>query len=497
MKDLNQYQRILDDRTKRAELIQRYAKEFLFSVIEVSLNIPGIKKDTLRFRAVHLHLLSKVLNTMDARLVYLEFQAAGPFALLLSDTAPEKLKSLSIDLETETPLGRLYDIDIFSTSGVKISRDNGLRRCIMCDEAAFICARRRSHSLSEISSAIEELIVHNVSFQNISLCESFLEIHQREHPSSTVCCIPTFRRGLAGVIGRYAQLALLSEVMVTPKPGLVDREGSGAHSDMDLHSFIASASVLGDVFAEMVQIGMDHEADSVAQDMLPALRQVGISGEERMMRATAQVNTHKGSIFSLGLMCGAVGYSLMHTCSDSLTTIISKICEGLVKHDMSMMDRSTYGKRLYLDHGISGARGEAEQGFPAVIRTRDRIKLLYELEGSVFYHNLNSASLQALVENIASFDDTNIAGRGGMHMLGNAKKMAQTYLDNGGVASDKDLTSLRGIGNQFKSWNISPGGSADTLAGSLFLLGISTLLESSNRNVFLPFGVSSDTRSFS
>ena len=38
-------------------------------------------------------------------------------------------------------------------------------------------------------------------------------------------------------IGALAYRALLEEVYTTPKPGLVDLATTGAHTDMDVHTF--------------------------------------------------------------------------------------------------------------------------------------------------------------------------------------------------------------------------------------------------------------------
>ena len=45
-------------------------------------------------------------------------------------------------------------------------------------------------------------------------------------------------------VGRLAVEAILVEVSVTPKPGLVDRNNSGAHKDMDFFTFMKSAASL-------------------------------------------------------------------------------------------------------------------------------------------------------------------------------------------------------------------------------------------------------------
>ena len=72
--------------------------------------------------------------------------------------------------------------------------------------------------------------------------------------------ITYFRReGLTpSLIGRICRMALLQEVYTTPKPGLVDRRNTGAHQDMDVPLFEASAHALESYFADCFRIGEEH-----------------------------------------------------------------------------------------------------------------------------------------------------------------------------------------------------------------------------------------------
>lgn len=53
-------------------------------------------------------------------------------------------------------------------------------------------------------------------------------------------------------LGRLAHRAMMEEVLLTPKPGLVDRRNSGSHRDMDRHSFARSARAIADGLPEFV-----------------------------------------------------------------------------------------------------------------------------------------------------------------------------------------------------------------------------------------------------
>ena len=99
-------------------------------------------------------------------------------------------------------------------------------------------------------------------------------------------------------IGRLALEAMLVEVSVTPKPGLVDRNNSGAHRDMDFFTFMKSAASLGESFVNFAEEGRAGGVKGIPPaEIFPAVRQIGIEAERRMFRATEGINTHKGEIF--------------------------------------------------------------------------------------------------------------------------------------------------------------------------------------------------------
>ncbi|KAB0630793.1 triphosphoribosyl-dephospho-CoA synthase MdcB, partial [Burkholderia stagnalis] len=101
-------------------------------------------------------------------------------------------------------------------------------------------------------------------------------------------------------IGALAERSLLLEIGTYPKPGLVSQVDTGSHADMDASTFARSAAVLAPYFAEL--------ADAGARDAeMAALRKIGLRAEHAMLAATGGVNTHRGAIFGLGLLCAAAG----------------------------------------------------------------------------------------------------------------------------------------------------------------------------------------------
>lgn len=104
-------------------------------------------------------------------------------------------------------------------------------------------------------------------------------------------------------IASLAADSLRLEVDTWPKPGLVSHRDTGSHRDMDAQTFYRSATAIEPFFRELVAAGM-QDAD------MTALRSIGIDAERAMLTATGGVNTHRGAIFGMGLLCAAAGLRL-------------------------------------------------------------------------------------------------------------------------------------------------------------------------------------------
>ena len=269
-------------------------------------------------------------------------------------------------------------------------------------------------------------------------------------------------------IGEYAERALLTELLLTPKPGLVDRRNSGAHRNMDFQTFLASTRAIGKWFPRFVQIGL-ASAEVPACDFLAMVRPAGVSCESDMFRATKGVNTHKGGIFSLALLCGATGRLLglgLPLERESICTEVARICAGLVERELGHISTArTAGERIYLHHGLSGARGEAASGF-ATARTialpvYERLRLHGVRE--------ETALLQVLLHLLATNGDTNVVSRGGLAGLEYVRNYAMDLLQDGGVLESDGVKKMEAFDDALIERNLSPGGSADLLAVAWFL----------------------------
>ena len=241
-----------------------------------------------------------------------------------------------------------------------------------------------------------------------------------------------------------AEAALWQELELTPKPGLVDKLNNGSHRDMDHALFARSIAAITPWFARFAELGHTH-ADKPAAEQIRIIRPMGIACEQAMYAATCGVNTHKGGIFALGLLCFAAG-RVKHATAESLCSEVSHLCRGLVARELAARSgQATAGERQFQQYGLTGARGEAESGF-ATVRAA-----LAQWNG----HALHDLLLRLMAMN----QDSNLVSRGGMEGLRYVQGYARALLTRGW-----DRDALIQMDNALIERNLSPGGSADLLS---------------------------------
>lgn len=331
------------------------------------------------------------------------WQKTGAEALLAYPIPAQRLKAICMALEEAQPVGRLFDLDVLEVSGQKCSRSQP-RACLVCGGPAALCARSRAHGLASVQAATQALL------------EQF--------------AIQT--------LAQWAVDSLLEEVALTPKPGLVDRNNSGAHRDMDEAMFRSSALALRAYFGQAVQLGLSSST------CMGPLQQAGLQAEMTMLQVTGGVNTHKGAIYSFGLLLAALGSRLARG-GDVFQTAAVLAKAGIPA-------QGTHGAAVQHQYGAGGARQQAEQGFPAA---RDGQKALERL-----------GPYGALLTLMASLEDTNLLHRGGPDGLCLVQTAAAEILNQ---PSSQWPSRLAELDRQLIARNLSPGGSADLLALSFFL----------------------------
>lgn len=434
-------QEILAAREQRAAkqhaLLEQYNKPLLC----FTMNIPGPKKysrDISLGFSVGKWLLQDALS--GRKILYKEVcrESTGCEAYYVVDMPARQLKMLAVELEDIDPIGRLYDMDVLDTDGKKISReDMGLprRKCLLCDNDAAVCARSRAHSLEDLTDRTGFLL--------------YL----------------TARQWMTEFIAVRAYLALNQEFSTTPKPGLVDKNNRGAHTDMGIKHFFASANALRPYFCRFAEAGY------LTRDEEPAvtfsqLRSIGIEAEQAMYRATHGVNTHKGAIFTMGLACAAAGrLSPENWTAEKLLKQCAAMTQGLSQLDfagITLENAKTAGEKIYAQYGITGVRGQAELGFPAVLE----VGLPILRQGIKNGLSFNNAGCVTLLHLLAATDDTNLIHRSNRQTQLEVKAQMGELLKNDPFPTQEIILELD---KEFIERNLSPGGSADLLALTYFL----------------------------
>lgn len=156
------FQYILEAREKRAERQQEMLIKFSKPIISFTLNIPGATKNNNLYKKVHyegIQAIKKALidNSIEINEIQIKNTAAGSEALLSCNANAILLKTLLVNIEENHELGRLFDMDILEENGHIIGRTRvgiASRKCFLCDKAAQICARSKTHSIEELNNTI-------------------------------------------------------------------------------------------------------------------------------------------------------------------------------------------------------------------------------------------------------------------------------------------------------------------------------------------------------
>ena len=273
-------------------------------------------------------------------------------------------------------------------------------------------------------------------------------------------------------VAGVATSALLAELETWPKPGLVSHVDSGSHADMDAGTFRASALALQPFYADLFAAGASGAT-------MPGLRTIGLAAERAMMVATDGINTHRGAIFSLGLLCAAAGIAWAGSSAErcdrgSLPSLLGAIVRqrwgSAIMHDLIPLH--SHGTAALRHFGAGGARAQAAAGFPNVLE----IGLPALRLGRVLAPgNAEAARVQVFFALLRSVEDTNLLHRGGGQGLAFARRQASRFLAGGGVGRADWRDQAASVHRSFVARRLSPGGCADLLAATVFLDGLSCL----------------------
>lgn len=440
---------MLEARERRAQEQQALLAQYRLPILCFTMNIAGPIKDSPLIRrgfARGQQLLRQQFFRAGLTPLHTDTHCGdtGCEAFYVLDADPLRIKKFTTDIEDATSMGRLYDMDVLRADGTKVDREELAlpgRRCLICGGPAKVCSSRRSHTVPELQARTSEIMTAELDAWD------------------------------AATAAKQAVRALLYEVTTTPKPGLVDRRNSGSHQDMDSFTFMSSAAALFPYFEGCAALGRKTRMQPAAETFR-ALRPLGCEAEGEMLEATKGVNTHKGAIFSIGIVCAALGRLDRSVWADPerIMTEVKSMTAGLTARDFSGITEEnavTTGQKLYVKYGITGVRGQAEAGFPAVLQ--HGLPVLEK--GLSLGYDLNRAGGAALLSILAHSTDTNMIARSDWERQSAWVATLQALLQETPYPEEAVLAALD---DRFIAEHLSPGGSADLLALSYLLYFLKT-----------------------
>lgn len=285
-------------------------------------------------------------------------------------------------------------------------------------------------------------------------------------PANTATLDRAAVRALGREVARRAVRALYIELALYPKPGLVSFIDNGSHTDMNAATFLRSLFSLRHYFARICEAG--YEGAPFAE-----LKRLGIAAEERMLKATRGINTHRGAIFCVGLLCAAMGrlraQNMTLTPAALRTALLMRWSEELSAHTQA--DGESHGLQAAAQHSASGAREEGALGLPSVFEVALPVLQKTLARGAPMQH----ARIDALFALMAHISDTNVYHRGGAEGARIVRDSAQRFLERGGTAHPQWRNAALDCHARFVERRLSPGGAADLLAAACLVHSLVTL----------------------
>ncbi len=449
-------QSILKARELRTEQRLLFAKKGLAG-ISLSFNIPGAIKSSKSIQKAFDYSIVMLEDFLLANRIFTDksinkrwTDAAGDFYIT---PIIEISKNITIvkdsceHFEQKHPLGRIIDVDVVDEKGVPVSSEK-LKKCFICDEPATFCARNQAHTIEELN--------HHIS----TTIDTFLKRKKLEETSVHLSSLAT--------------QCLLYEISLSPKPGLVDKFGCGAHKDMDYFSFLSSTSSLSAYWTELVNLANQVTFGEKVNET-EELRLIGIDMERNMLQFTSGVNTQKGAIFLIGMLVYAVAKLVFEESELSGANIqkelISLNKKNLEDELLRANSSSTHGKRMFEKYGSDaggGIRKELALGLPIVFYHALPTLKQYASRDGDFLKDEKSAQkvlIKCLLKIISINNDSNILYRSNIETLRQLQAMAENCLKN----SENFNRNYKKLCEFCIDKYISPGGSADLLAASIFL----------------------------
>lgn len=449
-------EKILKAREKRQTVKQQNGK-LGYANISVNFNIPGYPKSDNQIKKAFLFVKKELFNYLkiikidvNEDKIITQSDEAGDICFFPFEQKKINLSILKKQLENfekHHQLGRILDIDLFDINAQPISSGKQ-KSCLLCEDKALICMHKKKHSYQEL--------------------REFIKIQTKNYSDSLE------EKEICQFLSSLATWSILTEISLFDKPGLVCPDQQGSHTDMNYHTFLASTAGISPYFYSFAKLGWRWDGKDIDERVIQ-IRLVGIEAETTMFEITKGVNTQKGAIFLLGFSLFAAAYTLKKNIFfDELIfrETLKKLNKDLVTKELVENSNCSHGEKCFNKFGkklAGGIRLEIELGLPTVF------EIAYPFMQKLFTEKLTTANQTefqqkiqlVLLKIISENNDTNILHRSDEKVLMQIKKMAtnilKDYKKTNLEIDHKDLTAF------CKNRHLSPGGSADLLAITLFI----------------------------
>jgi len=414
--------KILEAREQRSQHIQSLMSEYEYKTIAIlKLNAVGENKNPLNMRFMCYYFNNLMKIEFHEKIIKSQMVQSddGNYIYYIINEDGNMVKERTMVIEDEHYLGRLIDIDVYNKKSItRGDLSCEMRKCLMCDDYAHICARSKKHSEQELHSVIFSLIEKHLT--DIVLSEVMTQIYD--------------------------------ELEMYPKFGLVSKIDNGCHEDMDYNLFVKSSFAIKPYLREFILYGIR------GTDNPDELNRIGRQAEEAMFKMTKGINTQKGLIFALGLFLPSLVKTIINNRDEEyLIEEIKRLSKSIIKDHFETLDSKdelSNGDKVFLTHGVKGIRGEALNGFQIIFDLKSHDDLIEQIR-----------PYEYMIEIMSVLDDTTIIHRKGLEELRKIQREMKEIIDLGGC--DKNLRKVASISDQYKLDAISPGGSSDMLVTRL------------------------------
>lgn len=454
--------KILHAKEQRQSIKKQYAKQNC-ATVSINFNIPGYPKTNKLINKAFCFVKQELADYLKAIRLQIECDKiknqcdeAGNICFFPFVQKNINLKNIKKHLEyfeQKHKLGRILDVDLFDKEQNVISSGKQ-KPCFICkSKPAIHCMRNKTHTYTELRNYTEKKI----------------EKYYKQKTEQNIC----------KKLSHTATWAILTEVSLLGKPGLVSPDDNGSHTDMNYHTFLSSTAAISTYFYKIAQLGYRWNGKQ-KQNIIIQLRELGLQMEHDMIVATKGINTQKGIVFLMGFCLFVAAYNLKNNANlnpnefiDTLKTLNKNLVNSELAEGIS--ENKSHGEQCFENFGkqlAGGIRKEVEEGLPTFF---DNVypfmkQISFCKNDNVNKQEFENKCMLILIKIMSVNNDTNILYRSDASTLNLLKeKSKKVLLDNNKLAQNIYYKELK----QFcKEKNISPGGSADLFAISLFLYSL-------------------------